>query len=341
MSTDALTPPEVRPQTPERHQAVSRHGAIRELLAELRYAAAARYYLWSGIFGALVGLMATLSLNDISRRLVSDFLGALTDAQAQGIDVGAALASAAGVETLETGVTTIDNPLRYDFDRAWNAVGMLTGPGYAANALQFSALIIVPIVAVAAGILLSVKDYRHRTIQLRAIRSSLPSIHASMVLTAASVAIAVAVASVLGALVTGAVSRDATLAGLESEFLAHSEATITFADAGLFLLLAAVTALLFAVIGVALGLVTRSMVVPMAVFTAVHLAVPMLGAWDPRRMVATLFSTTQRFEGTIDVRVPDQASLAGAVFWLGVICVVAWVAGLVALRLRPRLGAGG
>lgn len=340
--TDSLTPAMLlRARADAGDSARPHHRALRELVSELGYAVAARYLLWSAFLGSAVGVMVTLSLNDLSRRLVSEFLAALDDARTQGIDVARALASPAGVRHVEGGVTNIDNPLRYDFDRAWNAVGMLTGPGYAANALQFSALLVVPIAAVGVGLLLALKDYRHRTIQLRAIRSGLAPIHASMVLTATIMAAVIAVCASVGALVTGAVTRQSTLAGLESEYLAHTESSLTVGDVGLFLALALVSALLFASLGVAAGLVTRTVVVPMAAFTAVHLAVPMLGAWDPRQMVTTLFSVTPRFEGTLAVRVNDGASLGAAAGWLSALLLLVWVAGLVALRLRPRLGAGG
>lgn len=312
--------------------------AMQEIASEFRYVIFTRYLLWALLLGVVVGLASAMSLDTATDNAVGVFHETLVDAQNNNIDVKATLKAPLNVETSDGGVS-IDNPLRYDFEGAWRAVGMLNPMGYTVNALQLVGFIFIPLVAVAVGAVLATKDYRYRTIRVRAVRSSLGSIYGAYLMGALIVSVTTALGAVLAAVVTGYITKPTTLSELDQTFFGGVEPTISIADSLSWVGFVLVSASLYSLLGCAIGSVLRRTVVPIIAFTAIHLAVPIMGSWDPRSLVLAVGTSAAPFEGTLFLRAVSGAPPLGVSLGIlaGIACVL-WVGGWLAMRVRPRWG---
>lgn len=255
------------------------------------------------------------------------------------MDVDTELHAPMHVESDGNQVST-DNPLRYDYESARTALGMLRPSGYSANALQLAGFLLAPLVAFGAGLTLALKDFRHRTIRLRAVRFRLGSLELAYSLTAGLVGVAAVIGAVVAAVCGGVVVSGPTMSALALDVFEPMPEAVGMSVAAAWAGFAVVASFYFGAIGVSIGLLTRALVAPMATFTAFHLMVPILGPWDPRAMILSVGNTLAPLNGTLSLR-PISGTLAPA--WnlalLAVQVVVLLVLGRVALAARPRWGA--
>jgi hypothetical protein len=316
-----------------------REGRLGGIRTELRFAWWSRYFLWMVLAGVIVGGLSVVTVNGAAVAASQEYQQIVREARGSGVDIDAELTAPLHVENNGDNVT-IDNPVRYGYENARAALGMLQPSGYAANAAQVAGFLLAPLVAFGAGMVLALKDYRHRTIRLRAVRSRLGELELASSATAGILGIAAVVGAISAALVGGAVTGGSTVAMLAPGMFEPLPQTAGLGAVGAWVGFAVVASVFFGACGVATGLVTRSLVAPMATFTAFQLMVPILGPWDPRAMILSVGNALAPLAGTLRLR-PVAGTLAPG--WnLAVLAGLAGVLlllGRVALSARPRWGA--
>lgn len=317
-----------------------RPGRLRAVGDEIGFAWWSRYFVWVLLAGVVAGVLSVVTLNGMAVSASQDFQRTLSEERESGVDVDAELRAPLHVEP-DGDQTVIDNPVRYDYERARAAAGMLRPWGYSANAAQVAGFLLAPLVGFGAGLALSLKDFRHRTIRLRAVRFRLGSLETAYSLTAGLLGVAAVVGATVAAVVAGAATSGSTLSGLALDRSSPFPDPVGVPGAAAWVGFAVVASFYFGAIGVSIGLVTRALVAPMAVFTAMHLMVPILGPWDPRAMILSIGNALIPLSGTLRLNpisgtLPPVWNLALLVAEAAVLLVL----GRIALSARPRWGAG-
>lgn len=316
----------------------ARFGWLRVVRLETAFAWWSQYFAWVLLVGVAAGVLSATSLNQVTLTTVRTFEDTIAEARANGLDVDAELVAPLHVQ-IDGESTTIDNPVRYDFERAREGLGMLQPAGYAANAAQSSGFLLAPLVAFGAGLTLSLKDFRNRTIRLRAIRFRLGQLESAYALTAALLGITVTAAAIASALIAGSLTPHPVTPGISAAFESVPD-TAGLAGAAAWACFAAVSSVYFAACGVSIGLITRALIAPMAVFTAFHLMVPILGPWDPRATILSVGNALHPVSGTLNLRPISGALPPGwSVALLAGQAAAMLLLARVALARRPRWGA--
>mgnify|MGYP000920904690 FL=1 len=188
-------------------------GWLRVVGLEAGFAWWSRYFLWALLVGVVVGIVSVPTLNGTAVAAEREFRQTVQQMREAGADVDAELRAPLHVETRGDQVST-DNPLRYDYERARTALGMLRPSGYSANALQLAGFLLAPLVAFGAGLTLALKDFRHRTIRLRAVRFRLGSLELAYAVTAGLIGVAAVIGAVVAAVCGGMVTSGPTISAL-------------------------------------------------------------------------------------------------------------------------------
>ncbi len=313
-------------------------GWLRAAEGEIRFAWWSHHFLWMLLGGLVAGVFSAMTLNGMAANEARAFEDTVSDARANGVDVDAELHAPIHVQ-VNGNSTTIDNPVRYDYDRARNALGMLRPAGYSANAAQVAGFLLAPLVAFGAGLALSVKDFRLRTIRVRAVRSRLGALESAYALTAGLEGIATVIGAIAAALATGVLTAGPTSSALVLDALEPVPDTAGPGGVAAWTCFAVVAALFFGTVGVAAGLLTRALIAPMGVFTAFHLMVPILGPLDPRAMVLSVGTALAPLSGTLQLR-PISGALPTTwnVIILVAQAIVLLLLARIALAIRPRWG---
>lgn len=306
---------------------------------EIRFAWWSRYFLWMLLAGCIAGVFSVVTLNGTAVSAGQEFQQTLREARESGVDIDAELRAPLHVES-DGGDEVIDNPLRYDYESARNAVAMLRPDGYVANAAQLAGFLLAPLVAFGAGLTLTMKDFRHRTIRLRAVRFRLGQLELAYSLTAGLLGVVAVIGAIVAALGAGLVTSGPTTSVLALDRFGPVPDVVGAHGAAAWAGFAVAASFYFGVAGVSIGLLTRALITPMAAFTIVHLMVPILGPWDPRAMILSVGNALAPLSGTLRLRpVAGTLPLAWNLTILVAQAVVLLLLGRIALSARPRWGA--
>ena len=312
---------------------------LRAVRLETAFAWWSRHFAWALLVGLAAGILSVTSLNQAALTEIGVFQDTAAEARADGVDVDAELRAPLRVQ-VDGDSTTVDHPVRYDYERAREALGLRQPAGYAANAAQSVGFLLSPLVAFGAGLTLTLKDLRHRTIRLRAIRFRLGQIESAYTLTAALLGIATAVAAIATALVAGPLSPRPTKPGLSPAVFEPIPNAVGLGGAAAWACFAVASSFFFAACGVSVGVITRALVAPMAVFTAFHLVAPILGPWDPRAMIQSVGAALHPINGTLHLRPPSGALPPDwSLVLLAAQALALLLLARIALAARPRWGA--
>lgn len=308
--------------------------AIRQARSELGYLAHARYLTVLAVIMAAGVTLAFVGSLSHARATHQNFLDEVAAYEARGITLADALASPV-VVTRAGGQETIDNPLKYDFLEVGKAVSAVQGSGMISTALDFTTFLVVPLIFLLLGAYSANFDRRTRTIAQRAARERWTWVTAgkmaALVVIALSTALLIAgIGALLGWVGSSLVASATT--GIDYPLVFPERQTPLILQ----VLTTATVAVFFAVVGYAMGYLTRSYSWPIAVSAAALFALPFVAFWDPRNLLAVVGSQVYDFWGQFRLRppldVPVGVSAALLLVYLGVALAV-----VVVSARAPRL----
>ncbi|MGO4227423.1 hypothetical protein AB4Y72_00985 [Arthrobacter sp. YAF34] len=233
-------------------------------------------------------------------------------------------------ESIQGNQTLLDNPLRFDYEQAYNAHRALDGWHSVGTGLEMITFIVLPLLFFLYGSAVAVGDVRQRILKERVvIQGARPYVVAKVVV--------VSVVALATAVLSAGVSLAATPI-LKAVF--QPERTFDFPfiieESGngnpvVQILFSAATALFFGLLGLFLGLVIRTTLIPGLMAGALLMVVPFAGPYDPRNILTAAGQTVFNFWGGFTPRtlspVPLDAGLALMVLGLGIVvagCSYLW-----------------
>lgn len=228
------------------------------------------------ISGAVAGTTSALSL-------AAQFEHTLNVCQENGVDIAKALSIPAEVTGTAT-QQTISNPLRYDLDRATEALSQTTVLGAIASTLSLGAFIFFPLIGFAMGIFSATHDTRSGSIAFRWPQSGIRGVAGpkpvALFVSVAGLVVMSAVGSAIASLVTGQLvaEKAATLPA----FVSQGPSVARTVTIGMLVALIGTTSAWF---GLLVGVATRNRTFTLVVFALVYYLFPLLGPWDPRNMI--------------------------------------------------------
>jgi hypothetical protein len=307
-----------------------------ELATEARLIVYSRYLLAGLAIGIVAGIAATFGLNGKALSAHQIFQESLAESTAQGIILEEALSDPLMVIPVGSG-TSIDNPLRYDFEYAASFLSLLQPWGYLANACKTASLILMPLIGFIAGAMLSAKEFRCRTIRVRAVRSRLLAVESSIAVGSALVCMASLVGCCAAALIFGFATTPGVTSQLAADFFSAGLRDIGPGHLATWASFCAAIGVFFAIIGAAVGLAFRTAVLPAVAFVCYALVLPMFGPWDIRSIWLTLATRMSDFEGALLLGgVKNDLSTSVNVVLLVTLALGFAALGHLVLRIRPR-----
>lgn len=302
---------------------------FRSIRTELRYETWSLTLLWPlavTFVAVCLGLIGSLSNAAVT---LARFQSTQAQAASNGVSLQEAMKHPIG-ESIQGNQTLLDNPLRFDYEQAYNAHRALDGWNSIGTGLEMITFIVIPLLFFLYGCTVAVGDVRQRILKQRVvIQGARPYVLAKMaVVSGVAVASAVlgAIVSLAGAPIIGAFFQsgrpfDFPFA-VEDAGIGNPAAQIIFSAA---------TAMFFGLLGLFVGLVTRTTLIPGLVAGALLMVVPFAGPYDPRNILTTAGQAVFNFWGGFSPRtlfpVPLDAGLTLMVLGLGVIaagCSYIW-----------------
>jgi hypothetical protein len=302
---------------------------LRSIRTELRYETWSLTLLWPlAVTFVAVGLGLIGSLSNASATL-AQLHSTQTQAVSNGLSLEEAMKHPVG-QSVQGSQTLIDNPLRFDYEQAYNAHRALDGWNSIGTGLEMITFIVIPLLFFLYGCAVAVGDVRQRILKERVVvQGARPYVLAKMaVVSGVAVASAVlgAVVSLAGAPILQAFFQPGQTVDfpftVEENSIGNPVAQILFTAA---------TAMFFGLLGLFIGLVTRTALLPGLLAGALLMVVPFAGPYDPRNILTTAGQSVFNFWGGFSPRtlfpVPLDAGLALMVLGLGIIvagCSYVW-----------------
>ncbi|MDQ0647251.1 hypothetical protein QFZ53_001447 [Microbacterium natoriense] len=260
---------------------------MRNMLQEIR-----REFRWvinSGLALALVGAAIAIVISGAAAgtsstfSLVSQFEHTLSVFQENGEDIAKALSTPAEV----TGAATqqnISNPLRYDLDRATEALTQTTGLGAIASTLSLSTFIFFPLIGFALGIFTATHDTKSGSIAFRWPQSGIRGVAGTKPVALFAIIAALVVLSAAGSgiasLITGPLAEEE--ASTLGAFIPPGPSVARTLTIGMLAVLIGTVSAWF---GLFVGVATRNRAFTLVAFALAYYLLPMLGPWDLRNMI--------------------------------------------------------
>jgi hypothetical protein len=303
-----------------------------EVRRELRWAWSSRVILL--VAGAAVLFSAWSAVGNIGNAsAAAEQYRTTADGYASaGFSVEDALAAPVTVTPGANGGTTIDNPVRYDYDAAIRAAAVLSPVGGAGAILSLAGFVFEPVLLFAVGLVVATHDVRSGSIamrwpQVRRLRVLLPAkVAALVVISVGFVAALLASASLAGA---------ASVAGAGTFRVAEGMPVSLVELVGVACGIGALAALL----GFAAGSVTRERGFTLVAVALVYFLLPLGGNLDPRNIIAAAGAPWYVFVGGFQPKAIEPLGVAGAVGYGAILALLSLVVSVVVWRMRERLPA--
>ncbi|WP_026547558.1 hypothetical protein [Paenarthrobacter nicotinovorans] len=275
---------------------------LRSLRTELRY------QLWSK---ALV-----LPIGGLAASLVFAFAGSISNVTAtlsrlhtseahaseNGLSLGAAMEQPNNV-LIQGAQRIVDNPLRFDYEAAYFADRALEGTHAVGTGLEMITFLVIPLLFFIYGCGTAVGDARRRILKDRILAQGAAAYVAGKVAVIALVSVA---AVVLAALLSWGAAPV-----LSALFLQASSQQFIYPvnDAGagnpiIQIAFASAVAVGFGLLGLFVGLVVRSMLIPCLAAGALLLLLPFAGPYDPRNILTAAAEGVFNYWGGFNPRAP-------------------------------------
>ncbi|MCT9868734.1 hypothetical protein [Paenarthrobacter aurescens] len=275
---------------------------LRSLRTELRY------QFWSkALLLPIGGLLASLVIPFTGS--ISNVSSALTRLQtteshalANGISLAAAMEQPNNV-VIQGGQRIIDNPLRFDYEAAFFASRALEGTNAIGTGLEMVTFLVIPLLFFIYGCATAVGDVRRRILKDRIVAQGAAQYVAAKVTTIVLVAVAAVVLAAGLSLGAAPVLRSLFLENDSHNFVyavddigaGNPVAQIAFASA---------VAVLFGLVGLFVGLVARTMLIPCLAAGALLLLLPLAGPYDPRNILTAAAEGIFSYWGGFNPRPP-------------------------------------
>jgi hypothetical protein len=302
---------------------------LRSIRTEFRYETWSLTLLWPlavTFVAVCLGLVGSLSSADAK---LAQFQSTQAEAASSGESLEEAMKHPIG-ESIQGNQTLLDNPLRFDYEQAYNAHRALDGWFAVGTGLEMITFIVVPLLFFLYGCAVAVGDVRQRILKERVVVQGARPYVVAKVAVVSGVAFASAVLSAGVSLAAAPILKAVFRPGRTFDFPFIVEESGN-GNPAVQILFSAATAVFFGLLGLFVGLVTRTTLLPGLLAGALLMIVPFAGPYDPRNILSTAGQTVFNFWGGFTPRqlfpVPLDAGLALMVLGLGIIvagCSFLW-----------------
>lgn len=283
----------------------------RSLRTELRYQAWSKLLLWPFVITVLsLGAAFSGTVSNAASSL--DRLRSTKDqAEANGVSLSDAMDHPLNI-SVQGNQQVMDNPLRFDYETAYNAHRALDGFNSVGTGLEMITFIIVPILFFTYGCAVAVADVRQRILKQRvSVQGQRPYVLAKVLMITVTAMAAVLLCATLS-VAAAPILKAVFLSGTNFDFSFDVQAPSNnnpVAQVGF----SAATAFFFGQLGFFVGLATRAIVLPSLLAFALLMVAPFAGPYDPRNILSTAGQWVFNFWGGFTPRalfpVPAGAGL--------------------------------
>jgi len=294
-----------------------------------------RYQHWSR--------MLLLPLAGLLLALVFAFTGSVSNVGASmtRLEATAAQASANGLSlaqaieqpmslVVQDGQKLVDNPLRYDYERAYLAYQALEGTNGVGTGLEMITFLVIPLLFFVYGCGVAAGDARRRILKDRVVtQGATPYVVAKAAIVVAVSLAAVLVAATLS-LAVAPIVRAAFLPSVDRSF-PYPVATLAVGSPAVQIAFSASTAIMFGLLGLFVGLAARSMLIPSLAAGGLLMVAPFAGPYDPRNILTAAAEGVFNYWGGFSPRPPfpvqlelGLAAMAGGLLIVALVSVFVW-----------------
>jgi len=269
---------------------------------------------------------ATVGLVTRASSRLDLFHRTLQESARQGISLNQALSQPVEITHSDQG-EMIHNILRFDYENARIAAGALAPRAAMVNTLQLLSFVIIPAVCVVLGVVVATRDYRYRTIKIRAAREGLGSLHAAHLIACLVQTMGALLAAMLASAVGAPVAAWAHRRSGGGGEVGSTPVAVPWSEVLTTLALTAAVTVFFCAVGVGLGLIFRKALVPALLFVVWNTMCPLLGAWDPRNLWLGIGRRTFTFEGVFTLATGGTVAVFSAACVLTALALATFTAG--------------
>lgn len=289
------------------------------------------------------GRLILLPIGGLALSLVFAFIGSVSnvDASMVRLQTTEAQASANGVsltqalaqpinQSLLDGQTLVDNPLRYDYERAYFAFQAFEGANAVGTGLEMITFLVIPLLFFIYGCGVATDDTRRRILKDRVVMQGPRSYVAAKVVTVVAVSLAATLIAATLSLTVAPILRAAFLDSVHRNF-PYSVAGAATGSPAAQIAFSTSVAILFGLLGLFVGLVARSMLIPSLSAGALLMVAPFAGPYDPRNVLTSAGEGIFNYWGGFSPRPPypvhvelGLAFMGGGLVFVALVSVLIW-----------------
>lgn len=294
-----------------------------------------RYQLW--------GRLLLLPIGGLALSLVFAFTGSVSnvDASMTRFETTEAQASANGVSLIQAmeqpsslviqdGQKLVDNPLRFDYERAYLAYQALEGTNAVGTGLEMITFLVIPLLFFVYGCGVAAGDARRRILKDRVVVQGAGSYIAAKAATVTAVSLAAVLIAAMLSLAAAPILRAAFLNTAGHSFPYPVE-TLSVGSPAVQIAFSGSVAILFGLSGLFVGLVARSMLIPSLAAGGLLMVAPFAGPYDPRNILTAAGEGVFNYWGGFTPRPPFPVQvelgltlMAGGLVFVALLSVVTW-----------------
>ncbi|XAS66830.1 hypothetical protein V3C33_15305 [Micrococcaceae bacterium Sec5.7] len=302
---------------------------LRSLRTELRYQAWSKMLLSPLVITVLsLGAAFSGSVSNAASSL-DRLLSTKAQAEANGISLGDAMNHPLNI-SVQGNQQVMDNPLRFDYETAYNAHRALDGLNSIGTGLEMITFIVLPILFFTYGCAVAVTDVRQRILKQRvSVQGRRPYVLAKVMMITATAIASVLLCAALS-IAAAPILKAVFLTGTNFDFSFDVQAAGNNNPAAQ-IGFSAATAFFFGQLGFFVGLATRSIVLPSLLAFALLMVAPFAGPYDPRNILSTAGQWVFNFWGGFTPRAmfPVPAGVGLLLMMLGLCsiaacCAIVW-----------------
>ncbi|MGO4144586.1 hypothetical protein AB4Y77_05830 [Paenarthrobacter sp. YAF11_1] len=204
---------------------------------------------------------------------------------------------------IQGGQRIVDNPLRFDYEAAYFADRAFEGPHAIGTGLEMITFLVIPLLFFIYGCATAVGDVRRRILKDRIVAQGAAPYVAGKVATITLVSMAAVILTAMLSLGAAPILRALFLQSDRRDFIYPVD------DAGagnpvVHIAFATAVAVAFGLLGLFIGLVARSMLIPCLAAGALLLLLPFAGPYDPRNILTATAEGVFNYWGGFNPRPP-------------------------------------
>ncbi|WP_311214497.1 MULTISPECIES: hypothetical protein [unclassified Arthrobacter] len=204
---------------------------------------------------------------------------------------------------IQGGQRIVDNPLRFDYEAAYFADRAFEGPHAIGTGMEMITFLVIPLLFFIYGCATAVGDVRRRILKDRIVAQGAAPYVAGKVATITLVSMAAVILTAMLSLGAAPILRALFLQSDRHDFIY----SVDDAGAGnpiVQIAFAAAVAVGFGLLGLSIGLVAKSMLIPCLAAGALLLLLPFAGPYDPRNILTTAAEGVFNYWGGFNPRPP-------------------------------------